>query len=195
MLTVTELREIPGPEGAEWRVVLVDDGLPNIEGVFLLRTRATERDAAFEVRSFSVVASVSGPAPRINALLLRAVPFGSWLAVAIAAAGDLRDGRDTAIWTVADPRPMLRVEPRVVGAPDYESVARIYRLALRDASGSTAEGVASVYDVSPRHASLWIARARQLGLLGPGAPREAIERDHAVGQRNAAENGPRRTRS
>lgn len=195
MLTVTELRETPGLDGAEWEVVLVDDALPNIEGVFVLRPGPSGPEGPFEVRSFSVVASAARPAPRINALLLRGVPFGSWLAVAITAAGDLRDGRDTTIWTVADPRPMVHVEPRVVGAPDYEGVARIYRLALRDASGSAAEEVASAYGVSPRHASLWIARARQLGLLGPGAPREAIERDHAVAQRNAAENGPRRTRS
>lgn len=173
--------------------MLRDEEIPGLEGVFVLRRGEAGADGGFEVRSFSVEASTSGRRPRINALLLRAVPFGRWLAVAVAAADDLREGRDTTIWTVADPRPMVRVEPRVVGAPDYAAVARIYRLAVRDASGGATEGVASAFGISPRHASLWIAKARQLGLLGPGAPRETS--DDIRSRRNAEARGPRRSRS
>lgn len=178
VIRVTDLREVPGPGRADYRVVLRDDQVPGCQGVFVLRSGepwGTQGHAdALEVHSFGVE-EVAHPDRRINAVLLREVPFGRWLAAAIGAASDLRDGRDTEIWTVEDPRPMARVGSRVRGAPDYEAVARLYRISVREGHGAVADTVAEAFGVGRDQAAHWVSKARANGLLGPGAPRDLTE--------------------
>lgn len=180
MIQITEIVAEPREERSrpDYRVRLVDDQLRGFEGVFLLRVGGLWGShghmAALEVESFTL-ATLPHPDVRINAVLLREVPFGRWLAAAIGAASDLRDGRDTAIWTVDDPSAMAEVGTHVRGAPDYEAVARLYRISVREGKGSAAEMVADAFGVGRGLAVHWISKARASGLLGPGAPRELTE--------------------
>lgn len=182
VLTVKGLEEVgrPGRE-SDYRVVLWDDDFPSQEVEFLLREGAAwARGSILEVASFTVRERASSE-ERINASLIKTVPFGRWVAVAVGAAGDFREGRNTEVWTCADPeslRPRRRPQRRGTtldnagpSGPDYEAVALIYRIGLRTGAKGTAEDVAAAFGVAPSLAAHWISRTRYMGLLGPIAPR------------------------
>lgn len=188
MLTITLLNEVPGLDGEPQFVVAIrDEELPGVEGVFSLREGDQWAGTrSLEVRSFAVQA-LGDTGQRINAVLVRNIPFGRWMATAVTAASDLRDGRDTTVWTSPAPRPLAKRRNDVRGAPDYEAVARIYRVTLRHGGGGTAREVADVFGISDDLAAHWIARARYMGLLGPAPQRQATAGVQDLRKRDARE--------
>lgn len=180
-VTVKDVEDLRRPDRAsDYRVLLWDQAFPSQEIEFLLREGETwARGSVLEVASFTL-RERHGAEARINASLMKTVPLGRWIAVAVGAASDLRDGRPTEIWTTENPEAMRpRVEPtpthtnwKLGKGPDYEAVGLIYRISLRSGSRNAAEEVAMAFDILPSLAAHWISRARYLGFLGAIAPRE-----------------------
>lgn len=171
MLTIKDCRKV---DSSRFRVVVVDDALPDQEGELVLRRgHRAEGEAALEVDSFTIRMRPEGIGrERINSSFLKFVPFGRWISIAAAAAGDLDEGRNMAVWTAPDPakyRP--RVRP-VSDAPDLDVVAALYRVFLRTAERSPAEEIAKAYKATPAQAHQWLMHARRQGSLGPMAPRK-----------------------
>lgn len=169
MLTVHVCEPIE-PSG-NWRVVLTDDTLPSVEGELVLRPGIDREGAeSFEMTSLSLRVSPDLPEGRLNSTRLKEVALGRWLAVAIAATADRKAGRDLAVWTATNMNPYRKRVPS--SRLNAESVAMIYRLALREGRHSPAQAIAGHFEISIHRANQWIARARLKGALGPIAPRE-----------------------